>query len=147
LIAWREQLRAELDTGEDAGAARDRARDEAEAARAACAAAGRALSLKRRAAAREWGTRLTRELKPLGLPHGRLELVVEPSTGGVPLPASGVDDVAILFGANPGEPTAPLRRVASGGELSRVMLALKCALEAQDPVDVLIFDEVDSGIG
>jgi DNA repair protein RecN (Recombination protein N) len=53
----------------------------------------------------------------------------------------------MLFTANPGEPGRALSRVASGGELSRIMLALKTALEAQDPVDVLLFDEVDSGIG
>jgi len=48
---------------------------------------------------------------------------------------------------NPGEPARPLHKIASGGELSRVMLALKAALEARDRVDLLIFDEVDSGIG
>ena len=51
------------------------------------------------------------------------------------------------FAPNPGEPPRPLKRIASGGELSRVMLALKVALETQDRVDVLLFDEVDSGIG
>jgi DNA repair protein RecN (Recombination protein N) len=51
------------------------------------------------------------------------------------------------FGANPGESPRTLQRIASGGELSRVMLGLKAALEAQDPVDLLLFDEVDSGIG
>jgi DNA repair protein RecN (Recombination protein N) len=51
------------------------------------------------------------------------------------------------FSANAGEAPRPLARVASGGELSRIMLALKTALEAQDPVDLLLFDEVDSGIG
>ena len=63
-------------------------------------------------------------------------------------PALGpVDQVAIRFTANPGEALRPLQRIASGGELSRVMLALKTALEAQDRVDLLLFDEVDSGIG
>jgi DNA repair protein RecN (Recombination protein N) len=55
--------------------------------------------------------------------------------------------VALVFTANPGESARPLERIASGGELSRVMLALKTALEAQDRVDLLVFDEVDSGIG
>ncbi|MCE9626774.1 MAG: hypothetical protein K8R56_02520 [Candidatus Eisenbacteria bacterium] len=53
----------------------------------------------------------------------------------------------LMFTANPGEPPKPLGRIASGGELSRVMLALKCALQTRDRVDLLVFDEVDSGIG
>jgi DNA repair protein RecN (Recombination protein N) len=61
--------------------------------------------------------------------------------------AHGIDEVRVLFTANPGDSPRPLRSIASGGELSRVMLALKAALEAQDRVDVLIFDEVDSGVG
>src|SRR5207245_7367856 len=59
----------------------------------------------------------------------------------------GLDKVEIQFTPNAGEPQRALRKIASGGELSRVMLALKSALQAQDRVDVLIFDEVDSGIG
>src|SRR5436190_23492653 len=58
-----------------------------------------------------------------------------------------MDVVTMQFAPNPGEPARPLPRIASGGELSRVMLALKTALERRDPVDLLIFDEVDSGIG
>ena len=61
--------------------------------------------------------------------------------------ARGLDEVEMRFSANPGESPRPLQRIASGGELSRVMLGLKTALEAQDPVDLLLFDEVDSGIG
>jgi DNA repair protein RecN (Recombination protein N) len=65
---------------------------------------------------------------------------------GRPTPA-GLDEVTLAFTANPGEPARPLAKIASGGELSRVMLALKCALQARDRVDLLVFDEVDSGIG
>ena len=59
----------------------------------------------------------------------------------------GLDDVRLSFTANPGEPPRPLAKIASGGELSRVMLALKSALQTRDRVDLLVFDEVDSGIG
>ncbi len=55
--------------------------------------------------------------------------------------------MTLVFTANPGEPARPLAKIASGGELSRVMLALKCALQTRDRVDLLVFDEVDSGIG
>ncbi|HVP14540.1 MAG TPA: hypothetical protein VMS88_03285, partial [Terriglobales bacterium] len=117
-------------------------------AHATCVAAARALSRRRRAAAREWSGRLTRELKPLGFPHADLALAVESADGSEPDPGPrGIDRVEILFTANRGEAARPLQRIASGGELSRVMLALKVALEAQDPVDLLLFDEVDSGIG
>jgi DNA repair protein RecN (Recombination protein N) len=147
LLAWRDELAAELAVGEDPEGALAAARERLAGARTRCRAAAAALSAKRRAAAREWSGRLTRELRPLGLPHGRIELVVTPRDGEDAFAATGADEVAILFGANAGEPPRPLQRAASGGELSRVMLALKCALEAQDRVDVLIFDEVDSGIG
>ena len=63
------------------------------------------------------------------------------------LTSTGMDDVEFLFSANKGEPTKPLNRVASGGELSRIMLALKSTLAEADNIPVLIFDEVDAGIG
>ena len=148
LSAWREELRAELESGEDADGTLARARALVEEAEAACAKAGAALSRRRRAAASEWAGRVTKDLRPLGMPAARLEFAIEP------LPATeqklgphGLDDVTIQFTANPGEALRPLQKIASGGELSRVMLALKTALEAQDRVDVLLFDEVDSGIG
>ena len=60
---------------------------------------------------------------------------------------TGKDVVEFLFSANPGEPLHPLSRIASGGELSRVMLAMKSVLSEADEVPVLVFDEVDSGVG
>ncbi len=63
------------------------------------------------------------------------------------LRASGWDKVEFFFSANPGEPARPLVKVASGGELSRLMLAMKCLLARKDLVDTVIFDEVDAGIG
>ena len=63
------------------------------------------------------------------------------------LSATGGDTVAFLFSANPGEPPKPLSEVVSGGELSRLMLAMKCLLAKRDKVDTVIFDEIDAGIG
>lgn len=63
------------------------------------------------------------------------------------LQASGADTVEFLFSANPGEPVKPLVRIVSGGELSRLLLAMKCLLARRDQVDTVIFDEVDAGIG
>ena len=148
LISWREELGRELATGEDAEGSLARARAGAAEAHAACLAAARALSRRRRAAAEDWGARLSKEMRPLGMPHARLGFAVEPDDGPAPaFGAHGLDRVEILFGANAGEPDRPLHKIVSGGELSRVMLALKVALEAEDPVDLLLFDEVDSGIG
>ena len=63
------------------------------------------------------------------------------------LSAAGLDSVEFLFSANPGEPPKPLVDVVSGGELSRLMLAMKCLLARRDKVDTVIFDEIDAGIG
>jgi DNA repair protein RecN (Recombination protein N) len=67
--------------------------------------------------------------------------------GAVGMQASGPDTVSFLFSANLGEPARPLSRIASGGELSRLMLAMKCLLARRDQIDTVIFDEVDAGIG
>ena len=70
----------------------------------------------------------------------------DPMAGDVP--ASGIDHLEFLLTANPGEPARPLRKVASGGELSRTMLALKTVLAAHDPVRTLVvFDEIDANVG
>jgi len=148
LAEWREELRAELATGEDAEGTLARARERAAAGLAAVRRAGEKLSKARRAAAVEWSAAITRELKPLGLGAARLEFVVEPREEAPSGPhANGPDRVEMRFTPNPGEAGRPLQKIASGGELSRLMLALKCALQARDRVDLLIFDEVDSGIG
>ena len=60
--------------------------------------------------------------------------------------ANGYDDAEFMISTNPGEPVRPLGKVASGGELSRIMLAIKTVLADQDEVETLIFDEIDSGI-
>jgi DNA repair protein RecN (Recombination protein N) len=146
LLQWRAELEQELTAGDDAEGARARARERVERAKAAWLTAARALSRRRRAAAAEWGPKLSRELKPLGFPAAALGLEVEPLDEAQAGPL-GLDQVTLRFTPNPGEPPRPLHRIASGGELSRVMLALEVALDARDRVDLLIFDEVDSGIG
>ena len=61
--------------------------------------------------------------------------------------ATGVDDVALMLAANPGAPLRPIAQAASGGELSRVMLAVQVVLAGADPVPTMVFDEVDAGVG
>ena len=91
--------------------------------------------------------RLQREFTDLQMPHARLQVSVERNGGEDPFGPAGQDRAEILFSANKGEPLRPLSRVASGGELSRVMLGLKTALAAHDTIPTLIFDEIDAGVG
>ena len=84
------------------------------------------------------------ELQGLRLEGARFEIVLRPGDGIGP---DGAEVAEMMFSANPGEPIAPLLRVASGGELARVMLAIKTVTAAADRTPTLVFDEVDAGIG
>ncbi len=85
------------------------------------------------------------EVKELGLPHAEVGVSIAMEEGNYH--RFGSDEVEFMFAANPGTPLRPLRETASGGELSRVMLALKTVLSKADRTPVLVFDEVDAGIG
>ncbi len=146
LIGWREELKHELAQGEDAEGSLTRAAEKLRQREEAAREAAEALSKRRTEAAAEWSVKISRELKPLGFQNARIAFEVRPAEG-ARLGATGLDEVSLRFGANPGEPPRALEKIASGGELSRVMLSLKTALEAKDRVDLLLFDEVDSGIG
>lgn len=146
MLAWRAEIEGELAAGEDAEGTVERVVERVEAARRACVTSGQTLGRKRREAAAQWGPRITRELKPIGLGAATIEFALGASEAERPGPL-GFETVELRFTPNPGEAARALHRIASGGELSRVMLALKVALDAQDRVDLLIFDEVDSGIG
>ena len=102
--------------------------------------------------AKDFARVIQAQLKPLGLGSSRLSVAVETrELGDDPLaqspPDSGADQVEMLFSANPGEMPRPLRKIASGGELSRLTLAVKSVLAAVDRVPTLIFDEIDTGVG
>ncbi len=110
---------------------------------AAVRAAGRTLSEKRRKAAGALAKAVVKELSDLGLAKAGFEVRVDP---GEPR-ESGLDAVEFGFAPNPGEPMRPLRQIASSGEISRVMLALKTVLAAHDRIPVLVFDEIDANVG
>jgi DNA repair protein RecN (Recombination protein N) len=137
--AMRNEL-AELDHADDHLAALESRVHELEQA---CMRAADELHERRSLAAQGLGHAVERELAALHIPAARLEVRLE----AVELGPHGVDRVEFLFTANPGEPLSPLRKVASGGELSRVLLALKGVLAAQDRVSTYVFDEVDAGVG
>jgi DNA repair protein RecN (Recombination protein N) len=109
-------------------------------------AAGSALSAARQAAAGKLQKAVAKELPPLRLDKARFfaEVGELPEAGWGP---NGFDQVRFLIATNPGQEPGPLARVASGGELSRLMLAMKVVLSAGSAVPTLVFDEVDSGIG
>ena len=108
------------------------------------AAAATALSSRRHAAAGRLATQVERALRALGMERAVFEVGLEPTAE---VGARGADRVELRLSTNPGEEVKALARVASGGELSRTMLALKSVLARADRVPTLVFDEVDAGIG
>jgi DNA repair protein RecN (Recombination protein N) len=118
-------------------------------------AAARALSRKRRDAAERLADAIGRELSQLGMGRARVIVDVSPSAGasdallvdGARLTRAGIDRVEFLIAPNRGEEPRPLRKIASGGELSRALLALKRVLADEGPAGTFVFDEVDAGVG
>lgn len=112
--------------------------------------AARSLSDRRKAAAVELGTAIESTVQNLGMAKTSFVVAVEQraSASGRPICGPhGIDSVAFRITPNPGEPLKPLSEIASGGEISRVMLALKTALAEVDHLFTLVFDEIDAGIG
>jgi DNA repair protein RecN (Recombination protein N) len=153
LIAYRESLDAKevsLQKEEDdlAGMDVELKSEWAELRRAA-----NALSAARAKVAKKLAADAQSQLADLQMKQAKLEAVLEvkplpddPTAGEVP--AAGIDHLEFMLTANPGEPARPLRKVASGGEISRAMLALKTVLAAHDPVRTLVvFDEIDANVG
>ncbi len=141
LIARRDQLRQQLLPG-GAAAALAALEQRETAARQQRDQAHSALSASRAAAARRLEEQLMQALRPMGLAHVRFAVQLQAA----PATEEGSDAVRFLFTANPGQPLAPLAEVASGGEMSRFLLALKTCLAAADPHVTLLFDEIDSGV-
>jgi len=146
-----EDVLAYRETIEDEAASLEGSREEAEGLSARIKQSEAALTLKagvlrdaRMDGARGLARKVEAELDGLGMPKARFEAGF---TALDSLGPKGMDRVEFLISANPGEPMKPLCKVASGGELSRVMLALKVILARADRVPTLIFDEVDSGVG
>jgi DNA repair protein RecN (Recombination protein N) len=107
----------------------------------------RELSRKRHEAAKRLQTRMTDELGVLGMDSAVFRVVFQEGDEAPALSASGADAIELYLSANAGEEPKPLARIASGGELSRIMLALKALTAGAGDVETLIFDEVDAGIG
>jgi DNA repair protein RecN (Recombination protein N) len=121
-----------------------------------------ALSKKRRKAAKQLSGEVSVEMRQLSMETARFEVEVSlidpgkhaqgdriafPQDDESPITKTGWDEVDFKISTNPGEPLKTLRQVASGGEISRIMLAIKAVLARVDPVDMMVFDEIDAGIG
>ncbi len=152
LIAYRATLdeqEAVLQQEED-----DREAVEAELTEAFCRlrSIGADLSKQRQRVVKKLTAEVQKHLADLGMADARLDGVLEPVPLGndpatAEVPSHGLEQLELMLAANPGEPARPLRKVASGGELSRTMLALKTVLAAHDQVPTLIFDEIDANVG
>ena len=165
VLAWAERSALRLVELDGTDARIEQLRAERATLRAALAEAATALTARRSEAAGRLGEQVTAELALLAMPHARLtvalrrheaEAPADPDAPGVPLlvdggwwrfAPSGLDEVELLLAANTGSDPRPLDKGASGGELSRVMLAVEVALAGTSPVPTFVFDEVDAGVG
>ncbi len=138
-----QRARADVDRLSGLEAERRARTDDDRRLRALADEAAAALSDARRVAARQLADGISSALAELGFGAATLAVDVSPAE----LDASGADAVSFRFAPNPGEPALPLARIASGGELSRVALAIKAVLAGADATPTLIFDEIDAGVG
>jgi DNA repair protein RecN (Recombination protein N) len=146
LIARRDELKRELGAAEAGDQALAGLVAEVDAAEKEAVAWAKRLAVERRKVAHALERSVAGELHALALEGARLQVRFA-DTDGRPLGATGRDEVEFFLAANPGEELRPLARVASGGELSRIMLALKTLTVAEERGATLIFDEVDAGVG
>ena len=142
MLDFSAKARQELDFLEKYEENREALTAECQAAKAKAEKMALSLSEKRREVAVSFSAAVKREMTFLDMPN--VELVVRQDS--CPLNHFGCDDIELLISTNPGESPKPVAKIASGGELSRMMLAIKNVLADKDDIDTLIFDEVDTGI-
>lgn len=143
IVAFGREAAAELNRLEHQDTLRDQLRADQERLRGDLDGAAAQLHAARREVADSLAARVNAELPPIGLPSDAFAIEVTRTEVG----PNGGDYVEFRFAPNPGEPPRPMARIASGGEASRLSLALKVVLAAADETPVLIFDEVDAGVG
>src|SRR6185312_3267662 len=144
VLAWAKAAAArlgELDSDDDKITALQA--QEADLAARVAELAGQ-LTQARTETAGRFAAEVTTELAALAMPHAALSVAVTPAADFGP---HGADEVEIRLAAHPGSPALPLAKGASGGELSRVMLAIEVVFAGADPVPTFVFDEVDAGVG
>lgn len=142
ILAYLENAEKERDTLSFSDERAEQLRAETEKAYNEALAAAKKLSEIRIEAGKKFSADVERELAFLDMPS--VKFIVNDSVG--ELYENGIDNIEFLLSANAGEEPKPLSKIASGGELSRIMLAIKCVLSELDDIDTLIFDEIDSGV-
>lgn len=156
ILAYRAQAAAELEKLTRAEEDSDSLSEELTSVATKLAARSTDLALARRRLAQILEKKLTAELADLGMAKSKFQIALDMEEDPEGFPWEGIkvrpgphgfDRAEFLLAANPGEPPRPLAKIASGGELSRVMLAIKTIMAVHDKVPTLIFDEVDAGIG
>ncbi len=140
------ELKAEIGELENAETALEAATDTESQARKTYDKAAETLSRRRKSAAKALAGEISGLMAQLGMPGGRMEIRVTTDTGAEPQ-AAGRDAIEFLVTANPGQPPASLGKVASGGELSRIGLAIQVAATRTAGTPSVVFDEVDAGVG
>lgn len=141
-IAYAKQVQADLASLTDGGQSVEVLEQQAEARRAELESLCAVLTDLRKKAAAKLEAQLVAELKPLAMDKVQFQVNLTPITPN----ASGADRVTFLFSPNPGEPLQPLSDIASGGEMSRFLLALKSCFSQVDPIGTMVFDEIDTGV-
>jgi len=143
ILAYRDEAQREVDRFDRRDEQLARLAAERDRVQTGAMAAAEALSRKRQGAAKKLDKHVTATLQQLGMKGARFETRIERKS----LSANGIDDVVFQLGANVGERLKPMKLVASGGEISRTMLAIKSAFAKADRMPTLIFDEIDAGVG
>jgi DNA repair protein RecN (Recombination protein N) len=146
LPAIRERLAEELALLEDASGLGPRLEQEMEKARSAYISLAEKLTAGRRAAAKSLAAKVSAAMHGLGMPGGRFAVVLD-SLAATDARAHGMDDVRFEISANPGQQVQPLATIASGGELSRMGLAIQVIVKDGSTIPTMVFDEVDAGVG
>jgi DNA repair protein RecN (Recombination protein N) len=147
LAAHRDVLAAELEALADSGEHLQRLEQAIRAAASHWQDAAAKLTASRKRAGDSLAAEVTALIATLGMQGGRFLVALQPANVTATPDPNGAERVDFLVSANAGQPPRPLRKVASGGELSRISLAIEVAMQGLDPVPTMIFDEVDAGIG
>ena len=146
MLAYLDRCRKELDQIQYADDTLARLEKDLKKAQKEAARRGESLSQARREAAGALQARVQEELRQLDMPKVQFQTEFTPKGGEAGMDETGLDEVQFLMSANLGEALKPIQKVASGGELARIMLALKNVLAEGDQIGTLVFDEVDTGV-
>ncbi|GHT97142.1 DNA repair protein RecN [Spirochaetia bacterium] len=150
ILAYQAQAEAEIEALTGSAENREKLKTQIGALEREVTKRAASITEKRRAGALKLGEGITGIIANLGMPNARFQAAVQPKgmgPNGLICGPWGAEDVEFLISANAGEPLKELSRIASGGELSRVMLAIKTVLAGADTIETLVFDEIDTGIG